>query len=176
MPKRKRSSAHHRPLLERSQQICYHSPSPPPLEKTLRPISSGMEYPGSCRMTCSPPTEKNNTAIIPTAVWQAWVDATHTTSKDRGNGGRIGATFWVGSDWEEPTLCITCPELLVTLFFSFFFFLVFLAPHPRHMEVPRLGLNRSCSGRPIPQPQHRGIQAASATYITAHGNTRSLTY
>ena len=26
------------------------------------------------------------------------------------------------------------------LFFSFFFFFVFLGPHPRHVEVPRLGV------------------------------------
>ena len=29
---------------------------------------------------------------------------------------------------------------------------------------------------PMPQPQQCGIQAASATYITAHGNAGSLTH
>ena len=30
--------------------------------------------------------------------------------------------------------------LRVCISFSFFFFFVFLGPHPRHMEVPRLGV------------------------------------
>ena len=30
--------------------------------------------------------------------------------------------------------------------------------------------------RPTPQPQQRGIRAASGTYTTAHGNTESLTH
>ena len=45
---------------------------------------------------------------------------------------------------------------------------------PRHMEVPRLRSNRSCSCQPTPQPQQQGIQAVSSTYTTAHGNARSL--
>ena len=49
-----------------------------------------------------------------------------------------------------------------------FFFFCFLEPHLQHMEVPRLG--------PTPQPQQHKIQAESATYTTAHGNTRSLTH
>ena len=32
-----------------------------------------------------------------------------------------------------------------------------LGPHPRHMEVPRLGSNQSCSCRPTAQPQPHGI-------------------
>ena len=44
------------------------------------------------------------------------------------------------------------------------------------MEVPRLGLNRSCSLQPTPEPQQRQIQAASVTYTTAHGNAASLTH
>ena len=43
-------------------------------------------------------------------------------------------------------------------------------------RFPGQGSNRSCSHRPTPQPQQRGIQAASATYTTAHGNARSLTH
>ena len=54
---------------------------------------------------------------------------------------------------------------------SFFF----LGPYPRHIEVPRLGSNRSCSRQPVPQPQQCQLQAVSATYTTAHGNARSLT-
>ena len=55
-------------------------------------------------------------------------------------------------------------------------FLVFLGPHLQHMEVPRLGLNQSCSHWPIPQPEQCQIWATSETYITAHSNTRSLTH
>jgi len=56
------------------------------------------------------------------------------------------------------------------------FIFVFLGLHPWYMEVPRLGQNRSCSCWPAPQPQQCGIQAASATYTTAHSNTGSLTH
>ena len=52
--------------------------------------------------------------------------------------------------------------------FSFFLFLFLLGPHLQHMEVPRLGVKL--------EPQHCQIQAASATYTTAHGNTGSLTH
>ena len=59
-------------------------------------------------------------------------------------------------------------------FLNFFFF--FLGPHPWHMEVLRLGLNGNYSCWPMPRPQQCQIQAASATYITAHSNARSLTH
>ena len=44
------------------------------------------------------------------------------------------------------------------------------------MEDPRPGSSQSYSHRPTPQPQQLGIWATSATYSTAHGNTRSLTH
>ena len=53
-----------------------------------------------------------------------------------------------------------------------FIFFVLLGPHPRHMEIPRLGLNWSCSCWPTPQ-QHQ-IQDMSATYTTTHGNAGDL--
>ena len=37
-------------------------------------------------------------------------------------------------------------------------------------------MNQRCSCEPTPQPQQGRIKAASATYTTAHGNTRSLTH
>ena len=54
---------------------------------------------------------------------------------------------------------------------------VFLGLYLWHVKVPRLGvgLNRSCSFWPSPQPQQRGIQVVCATYTTARGNIRSLT-
>ena len=43
------------------------------------------------------------------------------------------------------------------------------------MEVPRLGLNSSCSCWSTQQLQHCQTWAASATYTTAHGNARTPT-
>lgn len=39
----------------------------------------------------------------------------------------------------------------------FLFFFAFLGPHLPHMEVPRVGSNRSCSCQPQPQPLQRQI-------------------
>ena len=51
----------------------------------------------------------------------------------------------------------------------------FLGLHLQHVEVPRLGFELELQ-LPQPQPQQRGIQAESATYTTAPGNTGSLTH
>ena len=65
----------------------------------------------------------------------------------------------------------------VTLFFAYLavFVFFFLGPHPHHMEVPRLGVNWSCSCRAMPQPQQHQIWALAATYTAIHSNIRSLT-
>ena len=60
--------------------------------------------------------------------------------------------------------------------FGCLFLFLFLGPPPWHMKVPRLGVESSCNCRPTPQPQPCGIWAASATYITTHGNAGSLTH
>ena len=69
---------------------------------------------------------------------------------------------------------------LVGFFFFFFFFFclfaIFLGRSRGTWRFPGKGSNRSCSHRPTPEPQQRGIRAASATYTTAHGNARSLTH
>ena len=44
------------------------------------------------------------------------------------------------------------------------------------MEVPRLGVNGSCSCWPTPQPQQCSTQPASVTYAVAHSNARSLNH
>ena len=45
------------------------------------------------------------------------------------------------------------------------------------MEVPSLGVKSDlCSWWTHSQPQQHGIQLASATYTTVHGNARSLTH
>ena len=65
------------------------------------------------------------------------------------------------------------------VYFYFILFLllccVFLGPHLQHMEVPRRGINQSCSCRPTPQLQQHQIWAESETYTTAHSNAGSLT-
>ena len=56
-------------------------------------------------------------------------------------------------------------------FFFFFFFFGFLEPHPRHVGIPRLGVESELQ---LPSWQQQ-IRAMSVTYITAHGNAGSLT-
>ena len=77
-----------------------------------------------------------------------------------------------GSNQEE---CASQRELnrgdlfvVVVVVYVFFVFFNFLELHLRPMEVSRLGTT--------PQPQQHRIQAASATYTTAHANAGSLTH
>ena len=44
------------------------------------------------------------------------------------------------------------------------------------MQIPRLGVSRSYSCQPTPEPQQHRIWAPPATYTTAPGNPRSLTH
>lgn len=44
------------------------------------------------------------------------------------------------------------------------------------MEVSGLGVELELQLKPMPQPQQNRIQAASATYAAACGNTGSLTH
>ena len=60
--------------------------------------------------------------------------------------------------------------------FLFLSFCYFLGCSGGIWRFPDQGSNRSCSHRPTPEPQQRGIRAASATYTTAHGNAGSLTH
>ena len=59
---------------------------------------------------------------------------------------------------------------------SIFFFFGFLGPHPRHMEVPRLGVESELQLLVYTTTTATEIRAASETYTTVHGNTGSLTY
>ena len=61
-------------------------------------------------------------------------------------------------------------------FFFFWSFCHFLGRSHSTWRFPGWGSHRSCSRWPMPEPQQRGIRATSATYTTAHSNTRSLTY
>ena len=51
-----------------------------------------------------------------------------------------------------------------------------LGPHPRHMEVPRLGSNpiRRCWS--TPEPQQWRMWATSVTFTSAHGKAGCLTH
>ena len=59
---------------------------------------------------------------------------------------------------------------------TFFWGGAFLRPHPRHMVVPRLGSNRSCSCQPTPWPQQCRIQATSVIYSIALAMPDPLTH
>ena len=48
------------------------------------------------------------------------------------------------------------------------FCFVYLGPHQRHIEIPRLGVELEL---PTPQPQQHQLRARSVIYATAHGNT-----
>ena len=56
------------------------------------------------------------------------------------------------------------------------FVLLFRAAHAAYGSSQARGRIRARSCQPSPQPQQHGIRAKSATYTTAHGNTRSLTH
>ena len=60
----------------------------------------------------------------------------------------------------------------------FYYYFVFLRPHLRHMEVPRLGVQAELKSlaTAIATATANGIWAASVTYATVHSNTRSLTH
>jgi len=55
-------------------------------------------------------------------------------------------------------------KIILLYYLLFILSFVFLGPHPRHMEVPRLGVYSGCSCLPTPQPQQLRIRAASVTY------------
>ena len=61
-------------------------------------------------------------------------------------------------------------------FFIFFYFCVFSRATPVACGGSQARGLISCSHRPVPEPQQHQIQAAPATYTTAHSNTGSLTH
>ena len=80
---------------------------------------------------------------------------------------------------EDTVEIWTICRKISNLWCNWTFFLVFsvlLGLQLPHMKVPRLGVQRSCSHWPTPEPQQGQIQAVSVTYTTAHGNTGSLTH
>ena len=78
-------------------------------------------------------------------------------------------------------LCLCSPTLKSSRFTqrsgnAHFFFLFFLGPYPRHMEVPRLRVESELHLLAYTHPQQQWIWAVSSTYTTAHGNARFLTH
>ena len=65
-------------------------------------------------------------------------------------------------------------QLSFILWVFFFLFAISWAAPMAYGGSQARSLNRSCSHRPMPEPQQRMIRAASATYTTAHSNARSL--
>ena len=59
-------------------------------------------------------------------------------------------------------------------FFFLFFLLIFLGLHPRHMEVPRLGVQSELQLPPYTTATAMPEPVASVTYTIAHGNMESL--
>ena len=64
--------------------------------------------------------------------------------------------------WLDSQLFINFSQIWKTFFWAGG---AFLGPHPRHMEVPRLGVVAASL-----KPQHHGLWAASVTYTTALTN------
>lgn len=62
------------------------------------------------------------------------------------------------------------------LFFFFFWFFRATPMAQAHGGSQARGWTRAVAAWPTPQPQQCQIRATSATYITAHSNTRSLTH
>jgi len=72
-------------------------------------------------------------------------------------------------------LCVLPFHFLILLIY-FLSFCHFLGCSRGIWKFPGKGSNRSCSHRPMTEPQQWGIPATSATYTTAHGNAGSLTH
>ena len=62
----------------------------------------------------------------------------------------------------------------LSLFLILFIFFLFRAAPVAYGRSQVRGSNQSYSCQPTPQPQQQRIWATSATYITVHGNARSL--
>ena len=57
---------------------------------------------------------------------------------------------------------------------SLFIYLVFSGPHPRHMEIPRLGVKSELQLQAYAIGTAMLDLSTSVTYTTAHGNAGSL--
>ena len=73
-------------------------------------------------------------------------------------------------------LMMTEKRRIYCFFVCLFLFLSFQGCTCDIWRFPGQESKKSCSCRPILQPQQLGIQAMFATYTTTHGNTGSLTH
>ena len=71
------------------------------------------------------------------------------------------------------TLSVACVSALPSLFY-FFVFLSFLVPHPRHMEVPRIGVQLEL--QLLAYARATATWDPSCVYTTAHSNAGSVTH
>ena len=93
---------------------------------------------------------------------RGWEQGQTWPPRERGSGWPMGQgdSASIGSlekGWHSLRPPPFCPS-------SFFWG----GPHPRHMEVPRPGLNLNYSSWPTPQPQPRRICAVFIIYTMAH--------
>ena len=116
----------------------------------------------------------------PHSVWSSWagdlISARAATHRILNPPGWAKDWTWVPALQRRHWLCHSGNSRSGRgggLFFVLSF--VLLGPHPWHMEVPSLGVNRSCSCQPTPQPQPGQSKATCATYTRAHSNAGSLT-
>ena len=75
-----------------------------------------------------------------------------------------------------PSHCSQVFGVFFFLSFFFFFFCFFMAAPAAYGGFQARGQTRAGRSWPRAQPQQCQIWAPSATYITAHGNARSLTH
>ena len=98
------------------------------------------------------------------------------------------AKDWTWALMDASKICFCWATMgtpsLFFYFFIFYFFNLFFVLFFCHFlgcsrsiwRFPGYGSNQSCSHQPMPEPQQLGIQVTSATYTSAHSNTRSLTH
>ena len=77
----------------------------------------------------------------------------------------------------DPLCSIPLPHIGQALNFFFVFFVLFKKSRTRGIwRFPGQGSNLSCCFQSMPESQQHQIQATSATYTRARGNTGSLTH
>ena len=100
----------------------------------------------------------------------------HTFLKQHGPQGRLKTK---GKKWIHLSCFLDStgefPFSFFFPFFFFFFFFGFLGLRLQHMEVHRLGVWLELQV-PAYTTARQNLSHASATYVTAHGNARSLTH
>ena len=114
-----------------------------------------------------------------------WAAAAASCSNTRSFHPRSWATELHLPLHSDPSCCSWIPipmchsgnsKNLHTFFFFFFFFFCFLGPHPRHTEVPRLGVESELHLLAYTTAPATSDPSSSVNYTTARGNAGSLTH